>query len=340
MLRGFSAPVKLDFEYADHELAFLATHDSDAVCRWDAAQRIFARAILELAARRRNDRPPAVDETLIEMVRALLADTSSDPALITLALTPPAFSVLAEQTSPIDVDNLHAARQFTISAVARALRRDFERVYDKTGSHATYAPDRIQIARRSLKNACLLFLNAVNDPAARALAVRQLDHADNMTDTMGALVALNDTTGPERDAALARFETRWRDEPLVLDKWFALQAVSALAGTLERVRRLALHPAYNPRNPNRVRALIGAFAHANWPRFHDASGAGYAFVAEQLLAIDRSNPQIAARLVAAFNLWRRFDARRAELQRFQLARIADTAGISPDVAEIVSRGLM
>jgi aminopeptidase N len=160
-----------------------------------------------------------------------------------------------------------------------------------------------------------------------------------MTDAIAALVAVNHSTTPARDALFARFEARWRDEPLVLDKWFALQATAMRAGTLQRVRSLLDHPRFNARNPNRVRSLVASFAFANWPAFHASDGAGYAFVAEQALALDRVNPQVAAMLAGAFNQWRRHAEPRRSLQRAALERIGDAPGLSPDVAEIIARNL-
>jgi aminopeptidase N len=169
--------------------------------------------------------------------------------------------------------------------------------------------------------------------------VAQFDAADNMTDTIAALGAVNHTQAPERANLFARFEARWAHEPLALDKWFALQAVSHRADTLARVQSLLAHPGFNPRNPNRVRSLVGAFARSNWPGFHAAAGAGYAFVADQVLRLDPVNPQIASLLAGAFGSWRRFTGSRRALQHSALQRIARAARISPDVAEIVERSL-
>jgi aminopeptidase N len=339
LLRGVSAPVKVDYEYSEAELVLLAAHDSDAVCRWDAAQRIFSWAILDEAGRGKEGPAFALRPALIEVVRALLADRTSDPALLALALKPPRFSILADRQTPIDVDALHRVRTLTMAALARELAVAFEDAFAAHRAAGAYSADPAQVAQRSLKNVCLAYLTARDDAASHALALAQFDAADNMTDAIAALAALNDTAADVRNIAMARFEARWRDNPLVMDKWLALQATSCRPGTLEHVRALLSHPVYDARNPNRIRSLVGAFAQSNLPAFHAADGGGYAFVADQVLSIDRSNPQVAARLVAAFNRWRRFDTARGALQRAALERIAAAPTLSTDVAEIVAHNL-
>ena len=228
---------------------------------------------------------------------------------------------------------------FVLAALGREFGESFDRVYEESRSSEAYVADPPQIARRSLKNTCLAFLVARGDRESRALALAQFATSDNMTDSMAALAALNDSEGDEREEALARFEARWRGNPLVMDKWLALQAMSSRPGTLSAVRALMQHPAYDARNPNRIRSLIGTFALSNLPSFHAADGSGYAFVADQVLAIDRTNPQIAARIVSAFNRRRRFDPARSALQRQMLEHIAAVPTLSTGVAEIVAHGL-
>ena len=200
-------------------------------------------------------------------------------------------------------------------------------------------PVQAQAGPRRLRNAALRYLGALDDAPARALAIAQYDAADNMTDAIAALAALKDSDAAERHDLFARFEARWREEPLVLDKWFALEATALREGTLARVRSLLAHPRFNARNPNRVRSLVGAFALRNYARFHAADGAGYAFVADQVLALDPANPQLASSVASAFNLWKRFPPPRRALMQVALERVAGTKGLSNDVAEIVSRTL-
>ncbi len=339
LLRGFSAPVKVDYDYDEDDLVLLAAHDSDPVCRWDAAQRTYSRAILGEAERSKSGAAFALSPAVLDVVRALLKDRTSDPALLALALRLPRLSILADQQAPIDIDALHRVRMATMAALARDLSTEFERTFALHRVSGAYSATPAQVAQRSLKNVCLAYLTARDDAASHALALAQFDAADNMTDAMAALAALNDTTAEARSIALSRFESRWRDNPLVMDKWLALQATSCRPGTLERVRALLSHPAYDARNPNRIRSLVGAFALSNLPAFHAADGSAYGFVADQVLTIDRTNPQVAARLVGAFNRWRRFDVARGSLQHAALERISVAPTLSTDVAEIVVHNL-
>ncbi|MFO1415117.1 MAG: aminopeptidase N [Burkholderiales bacterium] len=340
LLRGFSAPAIVEHEYSEDDLAFLAAHDSDPVNRWDAAQRSFAGAILALARAHGEGRPLAVPASLQGIVARLLADHASDPALLALALVPPSPAYVAALQPVLDVDGVVAASTFIMREIAVALRGELERVYRERRVHGPYAPTPDQTGSRKLANTCLAYLGRIDDPAARALAVAHYDGADNMTDTIAALSALRDSMSAERDALFARFEARWRDEPLVLDKWFGLQAQSQRPDALARVRALLAHPRYNARNPNRVRSLVGAFALRNFARFNAADGDGYNFAADQVLALDATNPQLAATIAGAFNLWKRFPEPRRGLQQAALQRIAAMPGLSPDVTEVATRTLV
>ncbi len=279
--------------------------------------------------------PPA----LLQVVRSLLADREHDPALIALALALPDVAYVAALTETIDVDGIVAARNFLVAALARALRAEFADAYGRHRVSAPYAPTTEQAGRRKLANACLSYLCATEDHEARAMAVAHFGAANNMTDAVAALAALKDHDTPERTALFDRFEAQWRDEPLVLDKWFALEATSARADALDRVKRLLAHPRFNARNPNRVRSLVGAFALRNFARFHDRDGSGYAFAADEVLALDSTNPQLAAAIAGAFNLWKRFPEPRRGLMQAALQRIAIAPGLSPDVTEVVTRTL-
>jgi len=339
LLRGFSAPATLEFAYTDADLALLAAHDSDAVNRWDAAQRIFARTMLVLAADHRNHRALVAPPVLVDVVRSLLDDRSSDPALIALAVTLPDVAYVAALTETIDVDGVDAASRFLVRELARLLRHEMEDAYARHRGTARDAPPSKQSGARKLANTCLRYLCSVADAKARAAAMAQFDAADNMTDSVAALAALRDDDTKERRSLFERFEARWRDEPLVLDKWFALEATSARGDTLQRVRGLLAHPRFNAKNPNRVRSLVGAFALRNFARFHDRDGAGYEFAADEVLALDPTNPQLAAAIAGAFNLWKRFPEPRRGLMQAALQRIAAAPGLSPDVTEVVTRTL-
>jgi len=232
-----------------------------------------------------------------------------------------------------------AAHAFALREIAASLRQSLEDVYRRRRPRQRYEKTPAQIARRALSNVCLRYMGALDDAGSRALAIAQFEHADNMTDTIGALAALNDSDSQERDELFARFESTWREEPLVLDKWFALEARSARVDTLTRVKRLLAHPRFNVRNPNRVRALVGAFALGNFVRFHAPDGSGYAFAADQILSLDKINPQLASTIAGAFNLWKRFLPPRRALMEGALRRIARASRLSPDVTEVVGRTL-
>ncbi|HEY3178660.1 MAG TPA: aminopeptidase N [Casimicrobiaceae bacterium] len=339
LLRGFSAPVKLVRDYSDEELAFLAARDSDPVNRWDAAQRSFTNVLLRLARDHRGRRPLALPRSLVSLVGGLLADEASDPALIALALTPPDPGYVAALEPALDVDGTSAAYMFLQRELARSQRHAFEEVHLRRRPKERYDKTPAQIAARSLSNICLHYLGVLDDAAGRALAVAQFEHSDNMTDTIAALASLKDSPARERDDLFERFESKWRDEPLVLDKWFALQARSLRPDTLVRVKALLAHPRFSARNPNRVRALVGAFTLGNFVRFHARDGSGYAFAADQVLALDKTNPQLASTLAGAFNLWRRFLPPRRALMEAALTRIARASKLSPDVTEVVGRTL-
>jgi aminopeptidase N len=338
LLRGFSAPVKLRLARERRELAFLMAHDSDAFNRWDAGQALAQELLLELAQRAARGEPLALDPLLVEAFGRVLDDSRLDGWFRSLALTLPSESVLGQEMELIDVDALHSVREFAIAELARAHREALLATY-RAHCDASYSKDKGAIDRRRLKNAALRYLTALGTADMLELASEQLRAADNMTDAQAALALLAEHPGPRRDEALASFHRRWRGDPLVLDKWFGVQALCGAPDTCERVIELARHPDFNLHNPNRVRALVGAFASGNQVRFHAPDGRGYAFVADKVLELDPLNPQVAARIVSAFNQWRRFDAARRQLIRAQLERIAATPGLSKDVGEIVGRAL-
>ena len=340
LLRGFSAPVRLEYAYSDEDLALLAAHDSDAVNRWDAAQRSFVNAVIALAEAHTAGAALAEAPLLWRIVRTLLADRKSDPALLAQALALPDAAYVASLMPAIDPDGVEAAFAHVARTLARGLREAFEETYQAhRRPRGPYAPTPAQAGPRRLANLCLRYLGTLDDERAHALAVHQFEEADNLSDAIGALAALRDSDKPVRAELYARFEARWRDEPLVLDKWFALQAKSLRPDTLETVRGLIAHPRFNARNPNRVRSLVGAFALGNFARFNARDGEGYAFVAEQVRTLDPTNPQLASTLAGAFNLWKRHAEPRRTLMRKNLQRIARTRSLSPDVSEVVTRAL-
>jgi aminopeptidase N len=339
LLRGFSAPVRVRMQRPRAELAFLMAHDSDAFNRWDAGQSLAAELLLELAREHAAGRPLALDPLFSQAWGRVLADPALDGSLKALALTLPSERLLAQEMAVIDPDALHAVRRFAQLELARAHGAALLEAVEALASRGPYASDPASIDRRRLRHALLGYLCCAGEPAWIARLVELLARSDNMTDTQAALGLLVQHPVPERDSELARFHARWQRDPLVLDKWFALQAGSSAPDTCERVLGLARHPAFTLRNPNRARALVMEFAVGNQLHFHAADGRGYAFVADQILALDPLNPQVAARFASAFNPWRRFDAARQALMRAQLERMASRPGLSKDVHEIVERSL-
>lgn len=339
LLRDFSAPVTLRFAYTEGELAFLMSSDTDAFNRWEAGQQYAVRVLMKLVEDVRAGHPLALDGRFVESVARVLEATALDPALVAEALSLPGESYLADQMSVVDVDAIHAARQFVRRTLGERLATQWQAAYERHRVTDARDPGAAAMGARRLANLSLAYLVVAEGTDGRSLAYRRFRGAGSMTESMGALRALMDCDCEERDAALVAFESRWRDEPLVLDKWFSLQAASSVPGALQRVRTLMAHPGFNMRNPNRVRALIGAFATANPVHFHAADGAGYRFLADQVLALDPINPQVAARLVKSLSRWKRFDEPRQQAMRAALKRIADTRGLSRDVYEIASRSL-
>ena len=339
LLRGFSAPVTLDFEYSVAELAHLMAHDSDPFNRWEAGQRLAVRVLLDGIQSHQQGRPFEFPAEFMQACRRILADAAADPAFAAEALSLPVAAYLAEQMDVIDPDAILSTRSALRHAMAEALRTEFETVYQNFEVAGDYAPEPQAAGKRALRNTALAYLMELNTQPIRDSGVRQLMTANNMTDAIAALSALANTNCVERPRALAEFYTKWQREPLVLDKWFSVQATSRLSGTLSDVRNLLDHPAFELTNPNKVRALIGSFCHGNHAGFHAANGAGYAFAADQIIALDTINAQVAARLARAFDRWRKFDVARQALAKVSLERVRDTPGLSRDTTEVVTRAL-
>ncbi len=335
LLRGFSAPVKLDCEYTDETLAFLFANDNDEFNRWEAGQRLATRIMLRWV----EDGPGEIPETFLAAFRQTLEDEDADPALVAEALTLPPESFIAEHMPVIRVDAIHQAREAMRQGLAQALEPQLRAAYQRHRVDGPYRPRADDIGRRRLRNLALDYLAAIGDERALELCLAHYDEADNMTDTMAALALLADSSEPRAEGALDRFAERWRNDPLVLDKWFRVQALSRRPDVLERVRELTGHAAFDPRNPNRLRALVGAFCMGNAIGFHQTGGDGYNFLADWVIDLDPINPQVAARLTTALSRWRRYDEQRAAHMRKALERIEAQPSLSKDVSDVVSRSL-
>ena len=334
LLREFSAPVKL-LGMGAERLRFLAAHDTDPFVRWESGQQFATIVLLDLVAAIQAGDEPAVDPALIE---ALDLTLGQEPAFAAEALALPGEATLADRMGVVDVDAIHAARDMARAAIGRALSERLRVMYDDLGDSGGYSVDGPAIGRRALRNTCLSYLVASGDGAAVRLAKAQFDAGQNMTDVLAALGILSGVDCPQRVDALAAFYQSWRGDPLVLDKWFAIQALSPLPGTVAAVEALKGHADFDFRNPNRIRALVSSFA-GNQVRFHDASGAGYRLYADTIIQLDPANGQVAARMVSPLGQWRRFDAGRQELMKQALQRILDLPGLSANTFEMASKSI-
>jgi aminopeptidase N len=339
LFRGFSAPVKLSLDLPNEELLVLLRHDTDSFNRWQAAQTVAMRLLTSLST------GAQVEEEEVDAFSAALCsfmnrDALEDPAFAALVVTLPSEADVAQEIGQdVDPDAIHGARSEMRRRIGQGCAKHLRRLYESLTDSGPYSPDATSAGRRALRNASLDLLAASDPSMGEALAVRQLESASNMTDRLAALSVLTTLPGEVREEAIARFGDRYRNEPLVLDKWFTLQASIPEDGTLERVKGLMQHPAFSIANPNRVRSLIGSFAMLNQVQFNRADGAGYRFLASIVLRADELNPQLAARLLTAFSTWRTMkNARRSHAEQ-ALRSIAQKPNLSRDVGDIVSRSI-
>jgi aminopeptidase N len=341
LLRGFSAPVRLQYDYSKEDLCALMRRDGDGFVRWDCAQALATRVICEVEARLQAGAAPRVDPLLVEACSDLLQDESLDPAMVAEMLRLPSEDYLAELASQgggTNVDTIHQARDFVRCALGRALEAPLLARYQRLDNLAPYVPSADQIAERALRNTCLAYLVSA-EVRNIELAARQYRLAANMTDRLAALKEIAFYgDGPLRDHTLAGFYQDWRHEVLVVNQWLQLQAAIPDAEALSRVQGLMGHPDFDLRNPNKVRALVGGFANQNPVNFHRLDGSGYRFLGDIVITLNRLNPQIASRLLMPLTKWRNY-AGRADLMRAELERLAAEPALSPDVFEIVTKSL-
>jgi aminopeptidase N len=330
--RNFSAPVVMDVERPSDELERLAQTDTDPFARYEAMQELMMRALVAGARGQDLDAEP-----VIRAIAATLKSNSLDAAFKAEAILLPSESLIADRLDVVDPDAIHKAREQLRAAIGSALSGELLAAHRSDGVSGDDLSPRAKGIRR-LRGVALGLIAAADEAQAAALAKAQFDRADNMTDRQGALGVLVSTHAPERSEALEAFYQRFHDDPLVLDKWFALQAAAQRQETVDEVLRLAQHPDFVITNPNRLRSLAGVFGANHWA-FHSADGRGYAFLADMIIAADKLNPQVAARMVPPFGRWRRFEPKRAALMRQALERIAATPGLSKDVYEQVTKSL-
>ena len=340
LLRGLSAPVKLDYQYSDEQLAHLMAYDTDGFNRWDAAQTLSLTTLQQLAEDSFEGLELTLNGNLIDAFARLLKDESLDPAMVALMLQLPGEALMHQLADTIHPAAIHDARNFVRVALAGALKDNLLDIYNRFNTPIDYRPEADQIGRRSLKNAALGYLMLVGDTGAE-LAWLQYQQADNMTDKAAALSALvnSPVAADYATQALKTFEQQYRDEALVMNLWLQIQAINSQSGGLSRVEALMEHSAFTMNNPNKVRSLIGGFCSANLVNFHSADGAGYRFLCDQILSLNKTNPQVAARLVTPLTRWKEFAEPHSQLMRSELQKIADEPGLVKDIYEIATKSL-
>ncbi|PSF04673.1 aminopeptidase N [Marinobacter fuscus] len=337
LLRGFSAPVRVHYPWTREQLLFLMSHDPDGFNRWDAGQRLAVDVIQSLLGAADD---AEIEPRLVEAYRALLQDPSLDQALVAKMLQLPSEAYLIELSDSADPAAIHRSRDRVLAYLAENLRDDLMACYRRQTGTVDYELTPEAIAQRSLKSTALGWLLHIGDEPALELAKAQYAEADNMTDRLGALRALvNSDFQQARTEALASFYQRYSEDPQVVELWFSVQAGSDRAGQLPQVQQLLAHPAFDWKNPNKVRSVVGAFAGQNLAAFHNPDGSGYEFLAEQVCRLDDSNPQIASRLVAPLTRWKKFAPNYSTQMRTALERVRDKPALSRDVYEVVHKSL-
>jgi aminopeptidase N len=338
--RGFSAPVTLSVEQKADDQFFLASHDSDAFARWQAFNTLLTNALISSFRQALGGKQPGFASRLTDLAGKIAGDETLEPAFRALALALPSEADIARDIGKnIDPDAILSGREALATAIAEASREIFSRLYDRLGDNGPFSPDAASAGRRALRNTLLDYLSLL--PGGAALAARHFQSATNMTDRAAALtvLALRHSGSPVTVEALADFETKYAADPLVMDKWFQIQASVPGPQTVDAVRALTCHPAFSMANPNRVRSLVGTFSSTNQTGFHRADGEGYRFFVETVLQVEKRNPQVAARLATALRSWRSLEPVRQAKAREALLAIANAENLSADLRDIVERTL-
>ncbi|WP_415911402.1 aminopeptidase N [Neptuniibacter sp. QD37_11] len=340
ILRGFSAPVKLFYPYQRDELMFLMANDSDGFSRWDAAQKLAVDIMQGLIADYRDEKALQLDERLVSAYKSILETEGLDKAMVSKVLTLPSEAYLSELADEIDVDAIYNVRKFVRHTLAADLEATLLQCYQDNDLDLQYSPDSDSIARRSLKNLCLSYLTSLDKPEYLELAQAQYAKSDNMTDMQAALVQVAHS---ENDKAaqdlLDDFYDRWKDESLVVNIWLSIQASNPKEQAIDRVKALMEHPAFDAKNPNKLRSLISVFCAQNPVNFHAKDGSGYQFLADRIIELNAQNPQVASRMVTPLSRWKKYDKVRQALMFKELERIRDSGNLSKDVFEVVSKSL-
>ncbi len=343
LLRGFSAPVNLAYPYSQQELATLITRDGDAFNRWEAVQQFALQIIHSLLADYAANRPLTLGKDFVSAIANLLSNADIDPALLAKTVVLPTEAYIAETCDIVDVHAIHAVRNFMRCELSKSFSQQWLALYQTYSSKGAYSADHQSIGRRSLANVALGYLTADNETADVGLAYKQFELADNMTDQYSALSCLVNSAAAQQQGiaakALAAFYEQWKHEPLVVNMWLSIQAAESTEGALSRVKALLKHPAFDAKNPNKLRSVIAVFAGQNPTQFHAVDGEGYRFLADQVIALNSVNPQIASRLAVPLTKWRKYPSHSQQQMKAELQRILDTDKLSKDIYEIVSKGL-
>eukprot|EP00262_Sarcandra_glabra_P013014 TRINITY_DN34_c0_g1_i2.p1 TRINITY_DN34_c0_g1~~TRINITY_DN34_c0_g1_i2.p1 ORF type:complete len:888 (+),score=166.95 TRINITY_DN34_c0_g1_i2:279-2942(+) len=338
LLRGYSAPIRLDSDLSDSDLFFLLAHDSDEFNRWEAGQILARKLMLSLVADFQQNKPLVLNPKFVDGIKSILCHPSLDKEFIAKAITLPGEGEIMDMMEVADPDAVHAVRLFIRKQLALELKEDFLRLVKNNRSSESYVFNHHNMARRALKNVSLAYLASLGDPEFIELALLEYKSATNMTEQFAALAAIAQNPGTVRDEVLSDFYKKWEHNYLVVNKWFSLQATSNIPGNVVNVQNLLKHPAFDIRNPNKVYSLIGGFC-GSPVNFHAKDGSGYKFLGEMVLQLDKLNPQVASRMVSSLSRWRRYDETRQAHAKAQLEKIMSANGLSENVFEIASKSL-
>ncbi|MRX26741.1 aminopeptidase N [Kangiella sp. HZ709] len=339
LLRNFSAPIKLEYDYSNKELSFLLANDRDAFNRWEAGQRLYTNVIWQLYDDSVSGSELKLPETLISVVRKVLNNDDLEHRFKALALTIPDVKTLIESRDSLQFDHLLQAHDYLSKQMAINLEHDWYQHYLQSAPGKDFSQTKESVGQRALKAKCLDYLLKLQKKEYFDLATKQLSEANNMTDAISAFKLLMHSSYVKKDLIAESFYQRWKSEDLVIDKWLTVLATDPSDACISMVKGLQTHEAFEITNPNKVRALIGGFSNANMRQFHRPDGLGYQFLTQQIISLYAVNPQIAARLTGAFNRWKKFDEERQKLMKQQLEAILSQPKLSKDVYEIASKAL-
>ena len=334
--RDFTAPVHFEMDYSDAERLHQARCDSDLFNRWDAFQQYGVEQILNMVKDIQNGKEPSLPEAYFDVWESYLTDKTLDKGFVARAITLPQENYLADQMDVVDVDAIHKARYFVKQAVAKRFEKELRAVYDENNTAEEYAPSPEQSARRALKNMALSFLGDLG--TNNELVEKQYARANNMTDKLAAMNIASNSKNPKREAIMDDFYQTYKNEKAAVNKWIFTNACADRPDAVNVVRKLLTHPAFNIKNPNNVRSLMGGFAY-NQTEFHKLDGSGYDFAVEMAYKMDDMNPQMAAHMVKPLTRWKRFDAKRQEMMKKALEKVLEKKNLSKNVYELVTKSL-